>query len=139
VSGDGLRFLDKEKRPIATFLRFDPIGLEVRAWQIVEYSDGKKLIPFERDAWVRFIHGHVNGTPGCSRGFVGSYELSENRLMIPSLSYLATGFCRPGYETQNALVVAALEGELTVILSERDAILRDANGTDRIRLKAYDD
>jgi hypothetical protein len=136
LTGQELRFLDGENQTIATFVRFEPKGFEVRMWQIVEYSDGKKLIPAERLAWVRFIQGQIDGTPGCSRGFFGTYNLVGDQLNISDISYLVTGFCSPGYETQNDLVMKAMREDVLIVeLNGSYATLLDKSGAKRMILK----
>jgi heat shock protein HslJ len=135
---DGINLLlaDSDNRPLAQMVRFASKTVENRHWTIASYFDGKRLTSLRLDrgasAEIAFIHGVVEGTPGCG-ALIGSYELRDQKLVI-NAGVLLRGHCPGGAFEQSKSVTEALNGDRFVEIAGHLAYLRDDRGSVRIVL-----
>jgi len=137
-----LTFLDKEGQPIVVLKPLQLKGIENRRWRIAKYrgvgskhADDEGLVDATESADITFMHGRVEGSPGCG-GWVGTYRLSGDRLTVEAQWALA-GLCYSAGLEQDRLVEDAFKGELQVEENGDHILLRDMTGKARILLVPY--
>jgi heat shock protein HslJ len=137
-----LTFFDKDRGVIMVLDVLEPQGIENRKWAIAKYrGDGSKrgdkesLIDSTEPAEITFLHGRVEGSPGCG-GWDGTYKVSGDHLTVQA-GFDSLGYCSPSEEKQTRLVVNAFKGQLRIEKQGPDVLLRDATGHARVLLVPY--
>jgi heat shock protein HslJ len=137
-----LIFLGKGQRDLIVLSPLQQEGIENRRWHIAKYrgddsqrGDEEDLVDAVEPAEITFLHGRVEGSPGCG-AWAGSYKVSGSHLTVQA-GWVLAGACRPAGFQQDRLVEAAFKGELQIEKKGDDILLRDMTGKARILLLPY--
>jgi heat shock protein HslJ len=137
-----LTFLGRDRQAIVVLNSLKQEGIESRRWRIAEYrSDGTRhgdeegLVDATELAEITFLHGRVEGTPGCG-AWDGTYKVSGDRVAVQARWILA-GACSPAGFAQDRLVEDAFKGDLRIEEKGDHFLLRDERGNARILLVPY--
>jgi heat shock protein HslJ len=137
-----LTFFNKDRQAIVVLSSLQQQGIENRRWRIAKYrgdgsqhGDKEGLIDATQPAEITFLHGRVEGSPGCG-AWVGTYKVSGDRVTVQAGSVLA-GFCYPADFAQGRLVETAFKDELQIEKNGDHLLLRDGHGSARILLVPY--
>ncbi len=142
VNGDVLSLLDGNGRALFVLKRLIATGLENRKWYISSFFDGNALVAtrerfsFPFSSRVTFIHGGLDGSPGCG-GFMAHYLMSGQQLTIWA-SYVLGGWCPRGEMESSGVVCKALSGKRSVEQDGDRLILRDDQGRVQIVLTPWE-
>lgn len=130
---DGLTFFGSDHHPTMVLTALQPAGIENRKWRIAKYrgydspqADKDGLIDATEPAWVLFMQGRVNGTPG-----TGTYKLSGDELSVDAGSVYTGAFI---FTQQIEAVSKAFNGDLRIEQNGDHILLRDKSGQAQILL-----
>jgi heat shock protein HslJ len=137
-----LTFFNKVRQPVVVLKPLQLKGIENRRWRIAKYrGDGSKhaddedLVDATESADITFMHGRVQGSPGCG-GWIGTYRLSGDHLTVEAQWALA-GLCYQAGLDQDRLVENAFKRDLRIEENGNHILLRDMTGKARILLVPY--
>ena len=131
-----LTFYDKDRQLLFVLNPIQSAGIENHQWRIAKYrgdaspqADKDGLIDATEPAWVLFMNGRVDGTPG-----TGTYKLSGDELSV------SAGFGYSGafiYTQQIIAVEKAFKVDLQIEQRQDQILLRDKSGQAQILLVPY--
>jgi hypothetical protein len=131
-----LTFYDKDRQPLFVLNPIKSTGIENRKWRIAKYrgydspqADKDGLIDATEPAWVLFMQGRVNGTPG-----TGTYKLSGDEFSVNAGIVYTGAFI---YTPQIEAVSKALNGDLRIEQKGNQILLRDKSGQAQILLVPF--
>jgi len=137
-----LTFFGKNRQAIVVLNSLKQEGIENRRWRIAKYrgdesqqGDDEGLLDATEPAEITFLHGRVEGSPGCG-AWEGTYKISRDRVTVQA-GWVLAGFCYPAGFAQDHLVGNAFKGELLIEEKGDQIILRDLTGKARILLMPY--
>jgi len=137
-----LTFFGRDRQAIVVLNSLKQEGIENRRWRIAKYrgagtqqSDAEGLADATEPAEITFLHGRVQGSPGCG-AWEGAYKVSGDRVTVQA-GWVLAGFCYPAGFAQDHLVEDAFKGELRIEEKGDQIILRDLTGKARILLAPY--
>jgi heat shock protein HslJ len=90
------------------------------------------LIDATEPAEITFLHGRVEGSPGCG-AWEGTYKVSGDHVTVQA-GWVLAGFCYPAGFAQDRLVEDAFKGDLRIEEKGDHILLRDGHGNARILL-----
>ena len=142
LSHGSLTFFGKDQQVIMVLNALQQEGIENRRWRIAKYrgdgsqhGDEEGLIDATEPAEITFLHGRVEGSPGCG-AWEGTYRVSDDHLTVQA-GWLLAGFCYPSGFAQDHLVEDAFKGALRIEEKGGHILLRDEHGNARILLVPY--
>jgi heat shock protein HslJ len=131
-----LIFYEKDRQPLFVLNPIQSTGIENRRWRIAKYrgdaspqADKDGLIDATEPAWVLFMNGRADGTPG-----TGTYKLSGDELSVNA------GFAYSGafiYTQQVVAVLKAFKSDLRIEHQGDQILLRDKSGQAQILLEPF--
>lgn len=142
VSHASVTFFGRDQQAMMVLNSLRQEGIENRRWRIAKFrgdaaqhDDEESLIEAPQPAEITFLHGRVEGSPGCG-AWEGTYKVSGDHLTVQA-GWVLAGFCYPAGFAQDRLVEAAFKGELRIEEKGDRVLLRDLTGNARILLVAY--
>jgi heat shock protein HslJ len=142
VSQGSLNLLGKDGQALMALNSRQPEVIEYRRWRIAKYrgdgsqrGDEEGLVDATELAHITFLHGRVEGSPGCG-AWVGTYKVSGGHVTVQAGSVVA-GACYPAEWKQGHFVEEAFKGELRIEEKNDHIFLRDMSGKARIFLVPY--
>jgi len=142
LSQGSLTFLGNDRKALIVLTSLRQLGIENRRWRIAKYrgdgnqhSDEEGLVDATESADITFLHGRVEGSPGCG-AWVGTYKVSGHHVTV-NAQWMLAGKCYPAGFAQDRLVESAFQGELQVEENGDHILLRDMSRKARISLMPY--
>lgn len=134
-----LTLLGRDRQAIVVLNSLQQQGIENRRWRIAKYrgdgsqhGDEEGLIDATEPAEITFLHGRVEGSPGCG-AWEGTYKVSGDHVTVQA-GWVLAGFCYPAGFAQDRLVEDAFKGDLRIEEKGDHILLRDGHGNARILL-----
>jgi heat shock protein HslJ len=142
LSQGSLTFLGNHQETLIILNSVRQQSIENRRWRVAKYrgdgnqhSDEEGLVDATEPAEITFLHGRVEGSPGCG-GWVGTYKVSGDRVTV-NAQWVLAGLCFPEGFAQDRLVENAFKGELLIEENGDHILLRDLSRKARILLVPY--
>jgi heat shock protein HslJ len=142
LSQSSLTFFGKDRQAIMVLNSLQQKGIENRRWRIAKYrgdrtqkGDEEGLINATEPGEITFLHGRVEGSPGCG-AWEGIYKVSDDHVTVQA-GWVLAGLCNPAGLAQDRLVEDAFKSELQIEGQGDHIVLRDMTGKARILLVPY--
>lgn len=142
LGSDTLTFFDHDRHMILTLAPIAADTFENRVWRVQKYlaasskgQGAQDLINAKSLATIALVNGRAEGGPGCG-AWMGGYELSGNHFTLHA-GVLLAGLCYRESQVQSQSVEKAFQGDLQIVATHDQIILRDNKGQTRIQLTPY--